>query len=157
MQQDLVICTLGVISSMDYCDSGQNSALTLTVGAQTNPPDYHYTGNDPELVFHLNPLFEPNPPECLQFVRYSCSNTGPRTNLCDAGSFDELTGSFYLSLDSTVNAPSGTYDFTITGMISGLSAQATFSVFLCTVDYIEFPTPPTKMTYFIGEGLKMSD
>ena len=157
MQEDLTICTLGVISSLDYCDSNSNSNLSLTVGAQTNPPDYHYTGNDPELRFQLNPLFEPDPVECLQFVRYSCSITGPRTNLCDFGGFDPLTGSFYLSLDSTDYAPSGTYDFTITGVIGDISTQATFSVFFCTVDYIEFPTPPTRMTYFVGEGLKMSE
>ena len=56
---------------------------SFTVGPQTDPADYYYlAGPSPAVSFNLNPLFVSDPINCEIQATYSCTNTGPRTDMC---------------------------------------------------------------------------
>ena len=87
--------------------------------------DYTYTGMSPSAAFTLTP-FTINPIECQSYITYSCSNTGPRTDMCSVvvqdseGIFDSETGGYEFYTVDKVTFPIGVYTFTITGTLNGL-------------------------------------
>ena len=110
-------------SSGKICDP----PASFSVAAQTNPPDYYYTGNSPAMIFSLNPAFVSDPAICVSVATYTCSNTGP-SDICSAGTFDSLTGDFTFATTDFVTFPRGTYQFSITGTLNGVTDTATFEV-----------------------------
>ena len=89
--------------------------VSFTAGAQTNPPNYAYTGTSPSASFSLNPVFVSDPPGCEQFATYTCLHTNLVINdMCALGAlitFDSATGDYeFIGTDLFVYLP-GTYSF----------------------------------------------
>ena len=102
------------MSELNLCDL----VTSLTVGAQSNPPDYLYTGTSPSASFSLSPTFVSAPEvNCVNIATYTCSNTGPRIDMCTEGTFDANTGDYTFSSTDTALYPQGTYTFTITAVL----------------------------------------
>lgn len=71
--------------------------FSLTMPAQTSPPDYYYTEDAPPLAF-ATVLFTVDPAVCI--VEYSCRIlSGPRTDLCAVS--DGLTEGFFDTVDGS--------------------------------------------------------
>ena len=123
---------------------------SFTVGAQTNPPDYLYTGSSPSMIFNLSPVFVSDPPNCEQHALYTCVNTGPRTDMCSQGTFDPTTGSYTFSTTDQVAYPYGVYSFDITGSMFGATGIASFDV-----ELVDPCTRPNSFT--VGAQTNPSD
>ena len=116
-----------ILLDPDPCSDPSSFEATL----QTHPIDYLYTDTSPSATFTLNP-FTINPVECQDAITYSCSNIGPRSDMCDVeesdsvGSFNSDTGSYEFYSEDSQEFPPGTYTFTITGSIGSIQTSTTF-------------------------------
>ena len=99
--------------------------------------DYKYTGNNPSFIFEVIP-FSITPDNCQSFITYSCSNIGPRSDMCDvsllesASFYDETTGIYEFYTEDQNEFLPGTYNFTIKAQAGSLSAETTFSMKVVT-------------------------
>ena len=79
-------------------------------------------------------------------ITYSCSVSGPNTNICDtsaadgAAIFDTTTGGYTFETLDLVTYPEGDYVFTITGKVGLKEVSSTFT--MTVVD----PCPTTTLT-----------
>ena len=97
------------------------------------------------MTFNLSPPFISDPPGCENYASYSCSNIGPNINLCTEGVFDTLTGEYTFSGADKRVFPPGTYTFTVTGSLNGVSSSISFDLNL--ID------PCTQAVLTLTEGI----
>ena len=102
----------------------------------TNPDDYYFTSHSPSAQMTAT-LFDVEPTYCS--IAYTCSNTGPRTDMCSvvsgssSGTFDVSNGNYAFGSNDIVSFPPGTYTFTITGT-TDFSVQETNTFTLVLVN-----------------------
>ena len=109
---------------------------TFAAISLTNPDDYYFTSSSPSAQMTAT-LFDVVPTFCS--IAYTCSNTGPRTDMCSvvsgssSGTFEVSNGNYDFSSNDIVSFPPGTYTFTITGT-TDFSVQETNTFTLVLVN-----------------------
>ena len=101
-----------------------------------------------------------DPPAAVCPITYSCSVSGPRTDICSildgatVANFDPVTGNYDFQSVDMANYPAGAYTFTIKGTVGAKSVTETFVMTLVdpcptTTLTINQPDPFTDKTYVL--------
>ena len=101
-----------------------------------------------------------DPPAAVCPITYSCSVSGPRTDICSildgatVANFDPVTGNYDFQSVDMANYPAGAYNFTIKGTVGAKSVTETFVMTLVdpcptTTLTIKQPDPFTDKTYVL--------
>jgi hypothetical protein len=101
--------------------------FSLTPTAQTDPADYPYSSASYPTVEVTLAQYVVDPSVCP--ITYSCSNTGPKTDMCSidgVSNFDTTTGDYDFATIDKATYPSGSYTFTITGTVGEKVVTETF-------------------------------
>lgn len=114
-----MISSSSLIQFNDPCTTP--GPVSLTPSAQVNPPDYYYTDGSPALKFMMN-QWTSSPPECIDLITFSCTNVGPRNDMCTEGSLEPYYGDYVFETLDYTSYPPGFYDFTITGTVGNVDA-----------------------------------